>query len=109
MRFGSQGTYCRRGTAREEVALAGSALALTRSRSVVISDLSRDGAQLDGRDLPPPGDDLLMVVGKFDTFAKVVWRTTDKCGIRFDALLAEQSIAQMKREGAWESVAGWYR
>ena len=89
--------------------LAGSALAVTRSRSVVISDLSLEGAGLGGRDLPPPGDDLLMVVGSVDEMARVVWRTGDKCGISFDQPIEERIIAQMKREAGWASVTGWAR
>jgi hypothetical protein len=94
---------------RESVVLAGSAYALARSRSVIVSDLSIQGAQLDARDLPPPGDDLLMVVGSFDAFAKVVWRTNEKAGIHFDDAVAPDTIAQMKKEAAWDSVAGWWR
>jgi hypothetical protein len=100
---------CRRGADREQVMLAGSAMALTRSRSVVISDLSAEGAALGGRDLPPPGDELLMIVGSLDRMAKVVWRSGDKCGVHFDEPLAAENIAQMKRQADWESVTGWAR
>ena len=100
---------CRRREPREAVTLAGSALALGCSRSIMISDLSPDGAQIDGRELPPPGDDLLMVAGSQDAFAKVIWRTDDKCGIRFDETIPPENLAQMKDEAAWASVAGWWR
>jgi hypothetical protein len=100
---------CRRRSAREEVTLAGSALAIARSRSVVIADLSPTGAGLCGRDLPPPGDELLMVVGSLDRMARVVWRGADKCGIRFDQPLFDENIAQMKQEAGWARVTGWAR
>jgi hypothetical protein len=100
---------CRRLAEREPVVLAGSAYALARSRSVIISDLSSEGAQLDGRDLPLPGEDLLVVVGSVDTFAKVVWRTNDKAGVHFDGALPAETIAQIKKDAAWETVAGWWR
>lgn len=103
------GNACRRHEPREAVALAGSALALGCSRSVIISDLSPDGAQIDGRDLPQPGEDVLMVAGTQDAFATIVWRTEDKCGIRFDERFAADNIAQMKKEAAWTAVAGWWR
>jgi hypothetical protein len=96
-------------SAREPVALAASALALDRSRSVIVSDLSAEGALLDGRDLPHPGEDLLVVVGPFDTFAKVIWRTAEKAGIQFDEAIPEENIARMKKEAEWMTVAGWYR
>jgi hypothetical protein len=89
--------------------LAGSAYSITRSRAVVISDLCPEGAQLDGRDLPAPGDDLVMVAGSFDAMAKVVWRRGDKCGIHFDDVVAAEELARMKQEAKWDSVAGWYR
>jgi hypothetical protein len=76
---------------------------------VIVADLSPEGAQLEARDLPEPGDDLFMVVGSFDTLAKVVWRTPERCGIEFDEAVAEPTLATIKREAKWMSVAGWYR
>ena len=87
--------------------LAGSAFAFTRSRSIVVEDLSESGAALAGRDLPPAGDDVLMVVGPFDAMARVVWRTADQCGIRFDEMIGPETLAQMKQQATWVSVCGW--
>jgi hypothetical protein len=105
----SQAWDCRRHAAREPVVLAGSAYALARSRSVIVSDLSNEGAKLDGRDLPPPGEDLLMVVGSFESFAKVMWRTDEKAGVRFDEQVAPEAIEKMKKEAQWATVTGWWR
>ena len=101
--------YDHRRSAREAVTLAGSAFALTRSRSVIISDLSSEGAQLDARDLPPAGEDLMLVVGSFDTMARVAWQSGDKCGVEFDEAVSKDVIGQLKRDAEWMSVAGWYR
>jgi alkanesulfonate monooxygenase SsuD/methylene tetrahydromethanopterin reductase-like flavin-dependent oxidoreductase (luciferase family) len=100
---------CRRGLNRETVALAGSALAITRSRSVVISDLSSEGAGLNGRDLPPPGEEILFVAGSTDRMADVVWRAGDGCGVHFETPLGEDEIERMKREAQWTSVVGCWR
>jgi hypothetical protein len=100
---------CRRRTPREPVMLAGSAMSVTRSRSVMIADLSAYGALLGGRDLPAPGDDLLMVVGSQDRMGTVMWRAGDKCGVRLDEPLAHEQIALMEREADWASVTGWER
>jgi hypothetical protein len=94
---------------RQGVALAASALALDRSRSVIVSDLTPEGALLDGRDLPMPNEDLLVVVGSLETFAKVIWRTGEKAGILFDEVIPEEKLAKMKKEAEWMTVAGWYR
>ena len=98
---------CRRATPRTPVVLAASALAIARSRSVLVTDLSLAGAQLGGRDLPPAGDDLLMVVGSLDAMGTVVWREGDKCGVHFDEAIVDETIAQMKREADWSSIACW--
>src|SRR6478672_7083439 len=95
-----------RRSAREGVALAASALALDRSRSVIVSDLSAEGALLDGRDLPMPDEDMLVVIGSLETFAKVVWRTGEKAGILFDEPIPEENIARMKKEADWMKAAG---
>jgi hypothetical protein len=100
---------CRRRSERDAVTLAGSAFGFARSRSVIISDLSQKGAQLDARDLPPAGEDLCLVVGSFDTMARVAWRAGDKCGVEFDETLSDEIMAQLKRDAGWMEVAGWYR
>lgn len=109
MHDGESSIECRRCSPREPVVLAGSAFGLSRSRSVIVSDLSAEGAKLDARDLPQPGDDLFIVVGSFDTMAKVVWRADDTYGVRFDEAASNEELAAMKREAKWMSVAGWYR
>ncbi len=98
---------CRRAFPRVPVVLAASALAIARSRSVVVTDLSLEGAKLDGRDLPPAGDDVLMVVGSLDTMGTVVWCEGDKCGVQFDEAIVDETIVQMKREADWVDIACW--
>jgi hypothetical protein len=94
---------------REAVMLAGSALSLTRSRSVVVKDISANGAAIGGRDLPPPGDDVMMIVGPFDSLGRVVWQSGDHCGITFDEPIRADQIEQMKESADWAEVAGWER
>ena len=89
--------------------LAGSALAVTRSRSVVIADVSALGARLGGRDLPSPGDELLIVAGSTDRMGTVMWRSGDQCGVELDEPLAPDSIDRMKQEADWAAVTGWER
>lgn len=99
----------RRGARREHVMLAGSAYGISRSRSVAISDLSPEGAQLDGHDLPTTGEEVVVVAGPLDIMARVIWRTDSKCGIRFEDEVTEEIIEQMKKDATWSRVAGWYR
>jgi hypothetical protein len=104
-----QSHSCRRASEREPVVLAGSAFGLGRSRSIIVSDLSAGGARLDARDMPAPGDDVLVRVGPFDGLARVMWRTDDKCGVEFDEPLPDYMMVAMKKQAKWMEVAGWYR
>jgi hypothetical protein len=106
---GTQNPSCRRASDREEVVLAGSAFGLGRSRSIIVSDLSVEGARLDARDMPAPGDDVLVVIGPFEGLATVMWRADDHCGVHFDEPLPDYMIGAMKNEAKWMEVAGWYR
>ena len=98
---------CRRQYPREDVMLAASALSVTRSRSVMITDVSTTGARIGGRDLPAPGNDMLMVVGSQDRMGTVVWRTVENCGVSLDQPLDAADIDRMKREAHWAAVTGW--
>jgi PilZ domain len=100
---------CRRTTEREPVTLAGSAYGLGRSRSIIVSDLSLEGARLHARDMPAPGQDVLLLVGPFDGMATVVWRSDDRCGVEFDEPLPDYMVCAMKNQAKWMEVAGWYR
>src|SRR3954468_15525644 len=100
---------CRRASQREEVVLAGSAFGLGRSRSTIVSDLSAEGARLDARDMPAPGDDVLVVVGPLDGLGTVAWGPDDKGGGECHEALAADALDRMKSKGKWMSVAGWYR
>ena len=82
-------------------------MSVTRSRSVMITDLSAEGAGIVGRDLPSTGDDLLMVAGSTDRMGKVVWRNAGRCGIELDRPLHYETVEQMKLEAAWDEVIGW--
>jgi hypothetical protein len=97
---------CRRKQPREAVALAASAMSVTRSRSVMINDVSNTGARLNGRDLPPPGDDILMIVGSQDRMGTVIWRTVEHCGVQLDESLDASALDLMKQEAAWDTVMG---
>lgn len=82
-------------------------MAITRSRSVLVADVSERGAKLGGRDLPSPGDDVLIIVGSTDRMAIVRWRNADECGLELDEALAPDTIELMEREADWSAMAGW--
>ena len=96
----------RRRRVRQPVVLAASAMSIERSRSVLVANLSTSGSMLRGRDLQKEGTELLVAVGSQDSFARIVWRNDDACGIEFDKPFPEDRLAQLKHEGRWSTVTG---
>ena len=103
------GPVGRRKVQREEVVLAGSAQTLESSRSVLVTDVSVNGAKLSGRELPPQSANVLITVGDVDLFATVAWSGRDQCGVTFDTPLDSDMVHQVKHEGCWSRVMGMPR
>ena len=100
------GVEGRRKSPREAVVLAGSALTLSSSRPVIVTEVSPTGAKLVGRYLPKKGANALIAVGKIELFANVVWSANDECGVAFEKPLAADVTELLKREGRWAKVMG---
>ena len=96
----------RRRAAREEVALAGSAMSMRWSRPVIVTDVSARGAKLEGHDLNRLDPEVLLRVANIDFFASIAWSRRSECGISFDEPLTTRMIAHIKREGHWATVMG---
>ncbi len=96
----------RRRNVRQTVILAAAALTIDRSRTVLVEDVSSEGAKLRGRDLPGKGSQILFKLGQWEVFASVVWNGRDECGITFDEPLASESMSRLEREAHWGEVMG---
>lgn len=96
----------RRKALRERVMLAGSAHSVGASRSVVVTDVSSQGAKLLGRQLPKASDQVVVKVGRVELFATVAWAAGEECGIAFEDPLTPRMAAHLKRDGHWASVMG---
>ena len=92
--------------ARQAVILAASALGFNRSSSVLVPDVSERGARLQGRDLPVPGERLLINFGQTGLFATVAWSRRDQCGVVFDRQLDDRGLRDIQREADWGAVMG---
>lgn len=91
---------------RERVVLAGSAVTLVGSSSIVVKDLCSTGAKLCGRNLPADGGAVLIKVGDLDVLASVAWRKGDECGITFSPSLDHASVEHLKKEGQLGRILG---
>ncbi len=96
----------RRKSAREPVVLAASALTLSSSRPVIVTEVSPTGAKLVGRHLPKKGTSALIAVGQVELFADIIWSANDECGIAFESPLSADVTDHLKREGRWAKVMG---
>ncbi len=84
---------------RDDAMIRVAMMTLTETVGVDLLDLSTSGAKLRGRDLPAPGEQVIVLLGRLEAFGSVVWRDEDQCGIRFDVSLTEsaQSVVESER------------
>jgi hypothetical protein len=76
------------------------------SRPVVVTDVSKHGAKLQGCELNTLDPDVLLLVGETDVFAKIAWSKRSECGITFEEQLSPEMVTHIKREGRWAKVMG---
>lgn len=96
----------RRRSPRQRVTLAGAAIALEGSRSVIINDVCSTGLKLRGRDLPKEGAELMIRIGDSDVLARVIWKRHDDCGVSFEDRLDPATVDHLKHEGQLGRLLG---
>ena len=84
---------------RDDAMIRVAMMTLTETVGVDLLDLSTSGARLRGRDLPAPGEEVIVLLGRLEAFGSVVWRDEGQCGISFDVPLSEnaQSVVESER------------
>jgi hypothetical protein len=88
----------RRSAARRSIFVAGSAVTIQGSKSVIVENLSMTGAKVRGRDLPSAGKQVLIWVEGLDVLGSVAWASHDECGVRFDASLGAETLACLEEQ-----------
>jgi hypothetical protein len=73
-------------------------MTMSDSHTVDLLDLSTSGAKLGGYDLPLPGQEVLMLIGRLEAFGTVIWSEQDQCGIEFDIGLGETALSTLRNE-----------
>lgn len=91
---------------REEVMIRAAIMTMTDTFGVDLLDLSASGAKLRGGDLPTPGQEVLVLLGRLEAFGSVVWRDEDQCGIHFDVALSDQALSIIENERGPASLVG---
>jgi hypothetical protein len=88
----------RRRAARRPVFVAGSAVTIHGSKSVVVENVSSTGAKIRGRDLPGRGKQILIWMEGLDVLGSVAWTKSDECGVRFDVSLDADALTCLEQE-----------
>ena len=81
-------------------------MTMTDSHRVDLLDLSESGAKVRGHDLPAPGQEVLILIGRLEAFGTIIWREQDQCGIQFDIPLSETAISALKKECKQTALIG---
>jgi hypothetical protein len=92
------GMQGRRAAPRETILLAASVLAVERSRSATVVDVTTKSAKLRGCGDVAVGDDLWIKVGVIDSLARVDWCKDDLCGVTFDQALGDDDLRHLRCE-----------
>ena len=93
-----------RKAAREDIMIRAAMMTLTDTINVDLLDLSTTGAKLRGPDLPAPGQEVLMLLGRLEAFGTVIWRVEDQCGVHFDIPLSERALSIVESERGTSSL-----
>jgi hypothetical protein len=96
---------CRR-AARDTAMVRAAMMTVTDTIGVDLIDVSKSGAKLRGHNLPAPGEDVLVLLGRLEAFGSVVWRDDGHCGVRFDVALSERALSTVESEQGPSSLVG---
>ena len=83
---------------RDDMMIPAAVMTVTDTVKVDLLDVSRTGAKLRGDNLPSPGQEVMVLLGKLEAFGRVVWRDENQCGVHFDIALSELALALIEAE-----------
>lgn len=90
----------RRAEAREPILLSAALYSLGSSRPIILSDVSRTGAQLCVHDPLRCGQEVWIRIPPAEIFGEVVWTDGDRCGITFDEPLSDDELGLLQALGS---------
>src|SRR5688500_6400458 len=91
---------------REEIMVRAGMMTTTASVGVDLLDLSKSGARLRGDNLPDPGQEVIVLLGRLEAFGSIAWRDEDQCGVQFDVELSERAVSIVKDERGPSTLRG---
>lgn len=94
--FGTSLARGRRSVPRVQAPLVAKLLSPVAHHSVVLTDLSRTGARLQGASLPALGKQLIFQAAKVRVTGEVAWVNGDQCAVSFDTPLAVSEVSHIR-------------
>jgi hypothetical protein len=96
----------RRSDPRAYILFGASVEALNGKTPIVLLDVSRSGARLEGAGLPEVGKDIILQCGAIDTFGTIVWAAGKRRGMHFDEPLSTQELVALRDVAVAAEQAG---
>ena len=72
---------------------------------VALEDVSRTGARFCAPLLPAEGESVILKAERIRVYGRVVWTSEHRCGVSFDAPIAETSVKELRPEGMATGLA----
>jgi hypothetical protein len=96
----------RRHSPRAHIVLPATLDALSGRKQTNLLDISREGARLEGGDLPATGKDIILRCGAVDTFGTVVWAVAGRCGVLFDEPIGLAELVALRQVAVAAELSG---
>ena len=87
----------RRAEPRAYIQLPASVEGLCGRNSASLLDVSRTGARLEAAALPAVGKDVVLRCGGIETFGRVAWNVSGRCGVHFDEPIGGRELVELRR------------
>ncbi|HVF36853.1 MAG TPA: PilZ domain-containing protein [Sphingomicrobium sp.] len=89
----------RRSQPRDPIVLTAALLSVRCSRSIILVDVSRTGAQIHVREAMEPGQEIWIKAHAAQMFGVIKWVEGEACGVAFDEPLDADQLAMLQAEG----------
>lgn len=103
--FGKSRGGGRRSSSRSPVPMLAVVMTVTKTRTMIVADLSCTGIRLSGDDVPEKGELLEIRLEKVSAFGIVVWSAGAQCGVAFEPALREFDVEALRQRAGRSSLS----
>jgi hypothetical protein len=96
--FGKREGGGRRFGKRVDIPLPALLITMSDRHPAVLVDISLTGALLNAKDPPTKGTEIFLQVGCLDVYAKVIWKSGERCGLKFENPIRPWDVEQLRSE-----------